>query len=991
VSSLAIDEAKPDMASWSPEKPLDCIVCPQELDRLREPDVWLRHTRQWLAPGGCLLASVPNTRHHSVIGALLEGRWNPVRGVGPGLPLRFFTRREIEKLFIRAGFHVRSLEAIPGPGHAEWQQQGSPAEVKVGSLHMGGLESHEAEEFYASHYLVDAVPHEKPDFGLTSIVILTHNQLAFTRLCVGSILQLTDEPCELIFVDNGSTDGTPEYLESLPGVRVIRNPDNRGFPAAANQGIRAATGRQVLLLNNDTVVTTGWLGRMLRALHSDPRIGLVGPCSNRVSGEQQVEVRYDDLAQLDGFAWDWGKAHEGKQEDTDRLVGFCLLIRREVIDQIGLLDERFGIGCFEDDDYTRRALKAGYRAVIARDAFVHHFAGRTFAASGVDFAALLRDNERLYREKWQGEAQAEQPRPAPPPVTAAEAPANPSPPPALAPGKLTFDVRPAPGGGLLLGCVGVESTLCIIARDNATTIGPCLESARRAVDDIVLVDTGSKDDTPAIARGLGARVFHFPWCDSFAAARNESLRHARGKWVFWMDSDDTIDEVNARKLRELIHSKHDPRVMGYVISVHCPGPGEDADITVVQHVKLFRNFPQLRFDGRIHEQVIAAIRALNGEIAWTDLYVVHSGYDHSPEGQARKLERDLRLLKMELDERPDHPFTLFNLAMTCTDTGRYKEAVRYARKSIARSPEGASHLRKAYAYLVCCQDKLGRRDAAWEACQEGLKKFPLDDELRFRKAALLHGRGQLKEAAQAYLDLLAVREEVHFSSVVAGIAGHLARHNLALVYRDLGDLAKEEEQWRRVVQEKPHYRPGWRGLGDALLRRGNLDQAQALAQHLLADGHLCVEGRLLQSALASARGDHRAAREELEQALAERPDDTDLLRALCQQLFEQGEPGEAERALRELVRLAPEDGSAQHNLGLVYLRLHRHEEAIEAFREALRRRPDAAQTHLHLGYALKAAGRPDEARAAWKETLRLEPANCAARQELDQASGHEGK
>src|SRR5262249_2537914 len=157
-------------------------------------------------------------------------------------------------------------------------------------------------------FLVEAEPEGRPDYGLTSVVLVTFNQLEYTRLCVDSVRHLTDEPYELVLVDNASTDGTPEYLASLPGAKLIRNADNRGFPAAANQGARAAAGRQVLLLNNDTVVTTGWLGRLLRALHAGPDVGLAGPCSNRVSGEQQVEAPYDDLAQLDGFAWDRGKA-----------------------------------------------------------------------------------------------------------------------------------------------------------------------------------------------------------------------------------------------------------------------------------------------------------------------------------------------------------------------------------------------------------------------------------------------------------------------------------------------------------------------------------------------------------------------------------------------------------------------------------------------------------------------------------------------------------
>jgi tetratricopeptide (TPR) repeat protein len=546
---------------------------------------------------------------------------------------------------------------------------------------------------------------------------------------------------------------------------------------------------------------------------------------------------------------------------------------------------------------------------------------------------------------------------------------------------------PQPDGDSQAG-QGIRLSLCMIVRDNAGTIRAALESIRPWVDEMVVVDTGSKDDTPAIAERLGARVFHFPWCDDFSAARNESLRHARGEWVVWMDSDDTIDPDNARRLRELVQKAHDPRVLGYVVSVRCPGPGPegDSDVTVVQHVKLFRNLPQLRFDGRIHEQVLPAIRALGGEVAWTDLFVVHSGYDHSPEGQKRKLERDLRLLHLELQERPNHPFTLFNLAMTCTDAGRYEDGVRYARGSIAGSAEG-SHLRKAYAYLVCCHDKLGQKDAAWQACLEGLGKFPLDDELRFRRGALLQGRGQLKEAAQAYLELLGTREEAHFGSVVDGIAGHLARHNLALVYRDLGDLAGEEQQWRLAVGEKPHYRPGWRGLGDVLVRRGDLDGALAVAEQLMGNGHLRGEGRLIRSAVSSARGDHRAAREELEQALAERPGDTDLLEALCRLLFERGDPAEAERALRELARRCPDNASAQHNLGLVCLRLRRPEEATQAFQEALRLRPDAAHTHLHLGQALKEAGRLAEACAAWEAALRLEPDNQAARAELGQAQG----
>ena len=380
-----------------------------------------------------------------------------------------------------------------------------------------------------------------------------------------------------------------------------------------------------------------------------------------------------------------------------------------------------------------------------------------------------------------------------------------------------FIVREAESGGLLLERKEIVLSLCMIVRDNARTIGAALESIRPWVDEMVVVDTGSSDDTPAICARLGARVSHFTWVDDFAAARNESLRLARGRWLFWMDSDDTIDPDCGRRLRELARAAADPSVLGFVVQVRCPGIG-DGDVTVVDHLKLVRNHAEIRFEFRIHEQVLPAIRRLGGEVGWTDLFVTHSGYDHSPDGQARKLERDLRLLHLDLGERPEHPFVLFNLGMTYADAGRPGDAADYLRRSIAAAGPNESHLRKAYALLAGCEDRQGRTDTALAVCDEGLTRFPLDAELRFRRGMLLHAVGRLREAAAAYEDVLHRKEERHFASVADGLNGHLARHNLALVYEDLGDWAAAEVEWRRISLDYPAYEPGQRGFA-ALLRR----------------------------------------------------------------------------------------------------------------------------------------------------------------------------
>jgi len=963
----------------------DAVVCGDILEHLRAPEKLLRRIHRWLRPGGAFVASVPNVRHHSVAGSLLGGNWTyESAGLLDQDHVRFFTRRELEKLIYRAGFALDELQAVPGPGDDDWFRGDRTGEVRVGGLRIAGLPPGDADEFHTYQFLARARRAEAPERPTTSIVIVTYNQLPYTRLCVDSILRLTDEPYELIFVDNGSTDGTPHYLRTVPGARVILNEENRGFPAAVNQGLAVAKGSVLLLLNNDTVVTTGWLDRLLRAFERDAGVGLVGPCTNEISGEQRIGRGYGDLMDLDGFAWDYGKANDGATAETDRLVGFCLAFRREVMDDVGVLDERFGIGNFEDDDFCRRARAAGWRAVIALDAFVHHFGSRTFLASGVDFAGLLRTNEQLYREKWaDGEAE--------PPAESASAPAPALPAPPKPAETKRFAAEAQPGGGLKLqtgGRVGVS--LCMIVRDNAGTIRPCLESVKPWVDEMVVVDTGSTDETPRIAEELGARVFHFPWCDDFSAARNESLRHARGDWLFWMDSDDTIPPECGRTVRELADRPAPDDLLGYVMQVHCPGGDARHDVTVVDHVKLFRNRPDLRFEGRIHEQILPAIRRAGGDVAWTDAYVVHSGSDPGEAAQDRKRKRDLRLLHLENADRPDHPFTLFNLGMTHVDGAEFKEGADYLRRSIARSGPNESHLRKAYALLVYALARLERWDEAIATCREGLRRFPDDPELRFRHGVLLHDVGRLDEAAALYENLLADPGTRHFTSIDRGLCGFKARQNLAIVYTDLNEPAKAEAQWRRIVADEPGYAPGWRGLGDALIRQGRLDEADRLRERLAADPALAGEAHLLAGRTAAARGDVDAAQAAFRRAGGALPDDTEPLRVLCQVLFESGGDAEAEAALRELADRHPDDAPARHNLGSLFLRAGRYAEAVEAYRQAVRLRPDASGTFVLLGRAYQGLDRTAEAVESWHEALRLDPDNAEAAEALRRVEAASG-
>jgi len=965
-----------------PVASFDCIVCGDILEHLKDPATVLEHLHPLLSENGLLVLSVPNVRHLEILANLGDGNWTYEQaGILDRGHLRFFTRREMEKLLFRAGFEIVTLREVRDPEYEGWEKAGKPRNIRMGRVTVEALSSAEAEELFVYQYLVAAKPIRRRDYGLTSIVVLTHNQLGYTKCCLDSIAENTLEPYELIVVDNSSDDGTVDYLRSRLDLRVILNRENRGFAAGVNQGINVAQGNQILLLNNDTIVTFGWLSKMLRCLYSQAEIAAVGPLTNCTAGNQRIDVPYRTLTQIQAFAWDLGRSQSGCSCFVTFLGGFCLLVRRSSLERVGVFDERFGLGTFEDTDFCARLCQAGYRLAIALDSFVHHYGSRTLNAVVEDPLALLEENRQIFERKWGLVPSVEVD--SPPQVESVREGHT-----------LTFPwkmprAKLGSKGGLLLTDKPVLLSLCMIVRDAGKTLPAALESIRPCVDEMVVVDTGSRDNTAAVAVDLGARILHFPWCDSFSEARNESLRHARGRWIFWMDADDTIDAANGQRLRDLAEHADEGDTLGYVLQVHCPASNEEGelDATIVDHVKLFRNRPDVRFDGRVHEQILPSIRRAGGKVKWTDVFVIHSGYDHGPEAQRRKRERDLRLLSLELNERPNHPFTLFNLGMTYFDMREYEKAVGFLAESIKHSDPRDSHVRKAYALLVGSYRFRGQHAQAWQICQEGRRVYAKDPELLFLQGILQHHFGRLGEAAASYEAVLSERDDDHFSSLDKGIVGYKARHNLAVVHIDAGELTAAETQWRQVLNEVPTYKPAWRGLGECLLRQGKTVETKQMASELLRHPLLRSEAMALRAKIALTQNDVGSARSHLEAAVASDPTNPEALRDLCQLLFEHASAEDTEAALRKLAAICPDDGAVHHNLATVYLRQGRALEATAAYQRSLRCRPGSAVTFLYLGRALKALSRTEEAIGAFRESLRLSPDSQEAHAELEMLGG----
>lgn len=239
-----------------------------------------------------------------------------------------------------------------------------------------------------------------------SIIVVTYNNLDLTRVCLASLDRETDyAPMEIIVVDNASSDGSPEFLRewasSGPNRTIILNEDNRGFAAANNQGLAVATGDYLVLLNNDTCVTPGWVGSLIRHMQRDESIGLIGPVTNNIGNEAKINIAYDSLGDMPKISAAYTRRHIGKTFSLRTAAFFCVMLPRHVYERVGPLDEAFGRGFFEDDDYCRRVEQAGLRIVCADDVFIHHHLSASFGKlKNPDRIALFEQNKAIYEAKW---------------------------------------------------------------------------------------------------------------------------------------------------------------------------------------------------------------------------------------------------------------------------------------------------------------------------------------------------------------------------------------------------------------------------------------------------------------------------------------------------------------------------------------------------------------------------------------------------------------
>lgn len=369
-------------------------------------------------------------------------------------------------------------------------------------------------------------------------------------------------------------------------------------------------------------------------------------------------------------------------------------------------------------------------------------------------------------------------------------------------------------------------SLCMIAKNEERCIAEALASVKGFVDEIIVTDTGSTDRTVEIAKEHGAIVRHFKWVDSFSAARNDSTEDAKSDWIFWIDCDDVVPPETMKAIVGAI-AEAPEHVWGLNIPVRF------LDGTQVDHIKVYRNKPELQWEFRIHEQILGPIRKAGGGIGLVeDAYVLHKNYDTSLEGQAAKRKRDWKLLMLDLREHPNHPFVLFNCGMTAQNVGQPKKAIPWLKKCLLLSGPTDSIYRKACELLARSYLDLGHRDKARSTLVKGLDKIPNDPEMQFRLAQIEHESGNLDRAADLYRQIDPSAISQAFTSLDRGLLGFKRNYNLGNVELERGNYAAARDSFLTVLKEQPKEIRAAISLFDAALANKDPGTAKDVHKHV---------------------------------------------------------------------------------------------------------------------------------------------------------------
>ncbi len=384
-------------------------------------------------------------------------------------------------------------------------------------------------------------------------------------------------------------------------------------------------------------------------------------------------------------------------------------------------------------------------------------------------------------------------------------------------------------------------SLCMIARDEERFLPECLERAKDAADEIIVVDTGSKDRTVQIAESFGAKVVHSPWQDDFSAPRNVGLEVATGDWILVLDADEFLQPGACERIRELVQ---DPKALGYHLRfVNVFGDGKTLGVMMV---RLFRNLPGIAYENVIHEQVTPSLQRLGSELGLVlgsaDVEVEHHGYSAAVMDSRGKNERNERLFQKQMAQTPEDVYVHYKYGDFLRRVpGRSADARRLLDRCLELILTGSPSLPRGLPYAsevaaLCALEaaRCGDQARAGEVIDVALRRFIPTPNLHYLAAGLALAANRCDDAIAHYRRCLAYHGQVLVVPIQEGITGHVSLAGIAQAWLQRGDFDRALPMLERAIALEPTYEVAQLALSRLWLQRGDNARAVRVLTNFLA-------------------------------------------------------------------------------------------------------------------------------------------------------------
>ncbi|MDD5558295.1 tetratricopeptide repeat protein [Candidatus Methylomirabilis sp.] len=516
-------------------------------------------------------------------------------------------------------------------------------------------------------------------------------------------------------------------------------------------------------------------------------------------------------------------------------------------------------------------------------------------------------------------------------------------------------------------------SLCMIVKNEEANLGRCLESVTGVADEIIVVDTGSTDRTVEIARQHGAKIFSHQWSDDFAAARNVSLRSATSDWILVLDADEALAKEDRGCLRALLRQDGPT---AYLLNIVSPVNDRRSSHAVINAFpRLFRNRPEIRFEGRCHEQVTPSIARVGGTVSPSEIQVHHRGYHGLWVDLSAKRQRNVRLLRQQLADHPEDPLAHFHLGEVYGLEGRIDEAIVCYRAALSLPGLPPTNRSVARRSLAACLLNRQQFEEAWQECCLALKEDS-GYAMPHLTGAIALGKLGRYEAAIQQIDLYLAKAD-RPGRGIHGVLGYEPNQAYAWSFKGnclfaLKEVNRALDCYRTALSFDQDSPDGHLGVGKIHRLQGRAQEAAVALEKAAALFEQMPQGHLTLAETYAELGRWAEAITACERFLQACPEDNGGLELQAQALLKLDRPAEAEVIYRRLVNRAP-SGMAYFALACLADARSDRQEATALCRKAWELERTDARIPFLLSCCLIEAGEYRKALAALLEAERLAP------------------